>query len=136
MRLWNILRASAIAAGLLALRLIPLAKTESVSLCILYHLTGRRCPGCGMPYNGRKCRNCLFQPAKTDLTAVRTGRKRNHASPGFPKCGKKQKSLLRSLIGFLVILALIALMLPSLRNWGMELEEMERTNSTVQSAAD
>lgn len=48
MRLWNILRASAIAAGLLALRLIPLAKTESVSLCILYHLTGRRCPGCGM----------------------------------------------------------------------------------------
>ena len=95
-----------------------------------------RCPGCGMPYNGRKCRNCLFQPAKTDLTAVRTGRKRNHASPGFPKCGKKQKSLLRSLIGFLVILALIALMLPSLRNWGMELEEMERTNSTVQSATD
>jgi hypothetical protein len=35
-----------------------------------------------------------------------------------------------------VILTLIALMLPSLRNWGMELEEMERTNSTVQSAAD
>ena len=95
-----------------------------------------RCPGCGMPYNGRKCRNCLFQPAKTDLTIVRTDRKQNHASPGFPKGGKKQKSLLRSLLGFLVILALIALMLPSLRNWGMELEETERTNSAMQSAAD
>ena len=95
-----------------------------------------RCPGCGMPYNGKKCRNCLFQPAKSDLTAVRTGRKRNQVSLGFPKGGKKQKSLLRSLIGFLVILVLIALMLPILRNWGMELEEMEHLNSTVQSAAD
>ena len=95
-----------------------------------------RCPGCGMPYNGRKCRNCLFQPAKSDLAAVRTGRKRNHASPGFLKGGKKQKSLLRSLLGFLVILALIALLLPSLRNWGMELEKTEQANSVVQSAAD
>ena len=95
-----------------------------------------RCPGCGMPYNGRKCRNCLFQPAKSDLTTVRTGEKREKASLDFPAGRKKQKSALRSLLGFLVILALIALMLPSLRNWGMELEEMKRTNSTVQSAAD
>ena len=90
-----------------------------------------RCPGCGMPYNGRKCRNCLFQPVKTDLTFVSAGKKTASQANG-----KKQKSVLRSLLGFLVILALIALMLPSLRNWGMELEEMERTNSTVQSATD
>ena len=90
-----------------------------------------RCPGCGMPYNGRKCRNCLFQPVKTDLPPVSAEKKTASQANG-----KKQKSVLRSLIGFLVILALIALMLPYLRNWGMELEEMERTNSTVQSAAD
>ena len=90
-----------------------------------------RCPGCGMPYNGRKCRNCLFQPVKTDLPPVSAEKKTASQANG-----KKQKSVLRSLIGFLVILALIALMLPTLRNWGMELEEMERTNSAVQSAAD
>ena len=48
MRLWNLLRTFGIAAVLLALRLIPLSATESVSLCIIYHLTGQRCPGCGM----------------------------------------------------------------------------------------
>ena len=90
-----------------------------------------RCPGCGMPYNGRKCRNCLFQPVKTDLSPVSAEKKTASQANG-----KKQKSALRSLLGLLVILALIALLLPSLRNWGMELEETERTNSTVQSAAD
>ena len=91
------------------------------------------CPGCGLPYNGRKCRNCLFQPVKTDLTAVGAEKKEKKASPTG---GRKQKSVFRSLLGLLVILALIALMLPALRNWGMELKETERTNSTVQSAAD
>ena len=95
-----------------------------------------RCPGCGMPYNGRKCRNCLFQTVKTDLTSDSIGKKQNWASAGFQTGRRKARPVLRSLLGFLVILALIALMLPSLRNWGMELEEMERTNSTVQSAAD
>ena len=90
-----------------------------------------RCPGCGMPYNGRKCRNCLFQPVKTDLTSVSSGKKTASQANG-----KKQKSVLRSLLGFLVILALIALLLPSLRNWGMELEKTEQANSAVQSAAD
>ena len=95
-----------------------------------------RCPGCGMPYNGKKCRNCLFQPVKTDLTSDSVREKQTKVSRPSPKDGKKQTSALRSLIGFLVILVLIALMLPILRNWGMELEEMEHLNSTVQSAAD
>ena len=95
-----------------------------------------RCPGCGMPYNGRKCRNCLFQTVKTDLTSDSIGKKQNQASTGFPAGSRKAGPVLRSLLGFLVILALIALMLPTLRNWGMELEETERANSTVQSAAD
>ena len=95
-----------------------------------------RCPGCGMPYNGRKCHNCLFQPVKTDLTTVRTGEKREKASPVSPADGKKQTSAFRSLLGFLVLLALIALMLPTLRNWGMELEKTEQANSAVQSADD
>lgn len=95
-----------------------------------------RCPGCGMPYNGRKCRNCLFRTVKTDLTTVRTGEKREKASPVSPTDGKKQKSAFRSLLGFLVILALIALLLPSLRNWGMELKETEHANSAVQTISD
>ena len=90
-----------------------------------------RCPGCGMPYNGRKCRNCLFQPVKTDLPPVSAGKKTASQANG-----KKQKSVLRSLLGFLVILALIALLLPSLRNWGLELKETERTNSAVQTISD
>ena len=95
-----------------------------------------RCPGCGMPYNGRKCRNCLFQTVKTDLTSDSIGKKQNLASVGFPASRRKARPVLRSLLGFLVLLALIALMLPTLRNWGMELEETERTNSAMQSAAD
>ena len=95
-----------------------------------------RCPGCGMPYNGRKCRNCLFQTVKTDMTSDSIEKKQNRASTGFQTGRRKARPVLRSLIGFLVILALIALMLPALRNWGVELEETERTNSTVQSAAD
>lgn len=92
-----------------------------------------RCPGCGMPYNGKKCRNCLFQPVKTDLTTVSTGKEPKPASPAN---GKKQKSALRSLLGLLVILALIALLLPSLRNWGMELKETEQANSSIQIISD
>ena len=90
-----------------------------------------RCPGCGMPYNGRKCRNCLFQPVKTDLPPVSAEKKTASQANG-----KKQKSALRPLLGFLVILALIALLLPSLRNWGLELKETERTNSAVQTISD
>ena len=90
-----------------------------------------RCPGCGMPYNGRKCRNCLFQPVKTDLPPVSAEKKTASQANG-----KKQKSALRSLLGFLVILALIALLLPSLRNWGMELKEMGHANSIVQTTSD
>lgn len=95
-----------------------------------------RCPGCGMPYNGKKCRNCLFQTGKTDMTSVSTGKKQTQASPDAPTGRRKQGSVFRSLLGFLVILALIALLLPSLRNWGMELEEIEHSNSAVQTQSD
>lgn len=95
-----------------------------------------RCPSCGMPYNGRKCRNCLFQPVKTDLTSDSVGEKQTKVSRPSPKDGKKQTSALRSLLGFLVILALIALLLPALRSWGGELEEIEKNHSIVQTADD
>ena len=90
-----------------------------------------RCPGCGMPYNGRKCRNCLFRPVKTDLTAA-SPEKKQTSSTGR----KKQRSVLRSLLGFLVILTLIALLLPSLRNWGMELKETGHANSVARITSD
>ena len=48
MRPGNLLRTLALAGALALLRLIPLVATESVSLCVFYHLTGRKCPGCGM----------------------------------------------------------------------------------------
>ena len=92
-----------------------------------------RCPGCGMPYNGKKCRNCLFQPVKTELTDRSGEKKKKTASPAG---GRKQKSVLRSLLGLLVILALIALLLPSLRNWGMELEKTEQANGSIQIISD
>jgi len=48
MRPGNLLRTLAVSGVLALLRLIPLEATESISLCLLYHLTGRKCPGCGM----------------------------------------------------------------------------------------
>ena len=89
-----------------------------------------RCPGCGAAYNGKKCHACGFEPFEKNTGQKPTGRKKTSAQ-------HQQKSAFRSLIGFLIILALIALMLPILRNWGLRLETMENANvSIIQTVSD
>lgn len=90
------------------------------------------CPSCGAPYNGKRCRECFFQPLDTDMTHSAHKQKGELRRPGGSKQkqvphkkAKKQKSNISSLIGFLIILLLIALMLPMLRNFGTKLEAIE-----------
>ena len=107
MRLGNILRASAIAAGLLILRIIPLAKIESVSLCIFYHLTGRRCPGCGMTrafanlLRGDLVRALDYNPLSPVMFALVLSLLFDElASIVFTLLGKSRFTLIERLLGF------------------------------------
>ena len=87
-----------------------------------------RCPGCGAPYNGRKCRACLYTPMETTLSRP--------AGKPVPVPGKKspvsrprkQRSAFASLRGLLILLALIAIMMPAVQNWGIKLEAIEAAN--------
>lgn len=87
-----------------------------------------RCPGCGAPYNGKKCRMCLYEPMDTDLS------RRAEKSAPVPKKKasqpkqKKRESVFSSLGGFLIILALVAITMPSIQNWGVKLEAIEAAN--------
>lgn len=82
-----------------------------------------RCPGCGAPYDGKKCRTCLYKPMETNLSY--------HAKTVAVRPRQKQKkSGFGSLRGLFIILALIAVMIPGLRNWGMKLDAIEAANRT------
>ena len=83
-----------------------------------------RCPGCGAPYNGKKCRRCLYQPMTAASPASVQPRKKLTATQQKP-------SALRSLLGFVILLILIGLLLPVLRNWGAELKATEESNAAV-----
>lgn len=83
-----------------------------------------RCPGCGAPYNGRKCRRCLYQPMTAASPASAHPRKK-------PSARQHQSSALRSLLGFVILLILIGLLLPVLRNWGTALKATAESNATV-----
>ena len=81
------------------------------------------CPGCGAPYNGRKCRHCLYQPMTANATAAR---------PRTEPAARQNKSpALRSLLGFVILLILIGLLLPILRNWGADLKTTAESNAAV-----
>ena len=83
-----------------------------------------RCPGCGAPYNGRKCRRCLYQPATTATPSS--------VQPCQKSAVRQHKpSALRSLLGFLILLILIGLLLPILRNWGTDLKATAESNAAV-----
>lgn len=82
-----------------------------------------RCPGCGAPYNGRKCRICLYTSMETNLS--------RNAKPVSPAPRPKQKrSAVGSMVGFLLILVLIAIVLPFARNFGRKLEAIDAANRT------
>jgi len=90
------------------------------------------CPSCGALYNGKKCCKCCFQPLDTDITRSihkQKGAMRQRGAlkqkPIPRKKYKNQKTAVSSLLGFLILLVLIALMLPILRNFGTKLEAIE-----------
>lgn len=85
-----------------------------------------RCPSCGEPYNGKKCRVCLYEPIKTDIVGSRNIPERKAPVPRQ----KQPKSVSRSLLGFVVILMLIGTVTPALRNWGIKLDAVEAVNRT------
>lgn len=89
-------------------------------------MTRERCPGCGAPYNGKKCRACFFQPVETDIS--HGNRKEKHKLPLSGK-QKRQPSVIRAMVGFLIILLLIALLLPAVREFGENLETIEASHS-------
>ena len=87
-------------------------------------MTSNRCPSCGAPYNGRKCRRCLYQPMTAASPASVQPRKK-------PTAKQQKPSALRSLLGFVILLILIGLLLPVLHNWGTDLKATAESNAAV-----
>ena len=90
-------------------------------------MANNRCPGCGAPYNGKKCRACLYTPMETTLTR-QTGRFSEKSTPVTRQ--KQPKTIGSSLRGFCILLALLAILMPGIRNWGIKLDAMEAINRT------
>lgn len=89
-------------------------------------MANNRCPGCGAVYNGKKCRLCLYTPMETDLS--------RHSRKSSPSSRPKKKpSAAGSLRDFLIILAVIAITMPLIRNWGVKLDAVEAANRTPES---
>ena len=57
-----VLRASLFPAAFLAARLLALVLPDTARLCLLYHLTSRDCPGCGL--TRAACHLSRFEPAR------------------------------------------------------------------------
>ncbi len=91
-------------------------------------MASQRCPGCGAPYNGKKCRACLYEPMETDLSRRTEKTAPLPAGKPAPAKPKKRRSAGSSLGGFFVILALIAMTMPTIQNWGVKLEAIEAAN--------
>jgi len=99
------------------------------------------CPSCGAAYNGRRCRECLYEhfneeiahgghthkgePLVIDAPVRRPIPKKDPF--GCPPKGKRQKTARRNnpVLRFLVLLFAIYSLLPMVRNWGLELEARE-----------
>lgn len=99
------------------------------------------CPSCGAPYNGKRCRSCNYEHFSEEIAHG------NHSHKGEPLvidtpvrkpiprkdpfgCDKKTRKK-HPLVRFLVLLALINSLMPMLRNWGLKLEAIEESHSTV-----
>lgn len=104
------------------------------------------CPSCGSPYNGRKCRECLYEhfseeiahgshvhtgePLVIDAPARRPIRRKDPF--GCEKKTRRQNPLAR----FALLLTLIYSLLPMLRNWGLDLmarEQAARPAASIQA---
>lgn len=93
------------------------------------------CPSCGAAYNGKKCRQCLYDHFTEEISHG------NHVHEGEPLvidapvrkpvkwkdpfgCEKRTRKK-HPIAGFLVLLVMINALLPMLRSWGQELEAIE-----------
>lgn len=93
------------------------------------------CPSCGAPYNGKKCRQCLYEHFTEEIahgTHVHEGEPlvidapvRRPIKRRDPFDCEKRTRKKHPFAGFLVLLAIINVLLPMLRNWGLELEAIE-----------
>ena len=79
-----------------------------------------KCPSCGAPYNGRRCRSCYYEPFSEAVRPSRRGQ-----TP-VPRKGRPGFSLVR----FLVLLTFLYTLMPMARNWGLKLEAVEEINRT------
>ena len=93
-------------------------------------MANQRCPGCGAPYNGKKCRRCLYQPMAVKAPASSPPVRRKKLTTN-----RKSSSALGSLLGFLILLALIAMLLPVLRSWGTDMQAIAEANASSQFPA-
>lgn len=93
------------------------------------------CPSCGSIYNGKKCRQCLYEHFTEEIahgTHVHEGEPLVIDAPmgraikrKDPFGCEKRTRKKHPFAGFLVLLAIINSLLPMLRNWGLELEAIE-----------
>ena len=100
------------------------------------------CPSCGSPYDGKRCRNCLYEHFTEEISHG------NHTHEGEPLvvespvrkpirrknpfgCEKRPRKK-HPLAGFLVLLVIINGLLPMLRNWGLELEARKNSFTVVE----
>lgn len=92
----------------------------------------RRCPSCGRSYNGKRCKNCLYEPfgevttsfelhtadvsSRRDIPPVR--RQAAPARPGYPARSRKKntagKQILKRIGIFWIVLTLVSSLLPVL----------------------
>ena len=72
------------------------------------------CPGCGSPYNGRKCSCCFYEnPADQSSRSV---------VDSVRSFLKAHRHFIRALLGFAVLLILIGFLMPVLRDFGLRLD--------------
>ena len=82
------------------------------------------CPGCGAPWNGKRCRSCGYVPFREDPRP-----------PKAPSAKRKRPQKKHPLLRFLLLLILIYSLIPILRNWGLKLEILEEANRSVTQEA-
>ena len=90
------------------------------------------CPSCGNPYNGKKCRNCLYEAfpdTPVRKPAVQTGTPLVTDPPSRRKQPRQKTSRRNPMARFVLLLTLIYAVMPMLRNWGLDLKARERESS-------
>ncbi len=89
------------------------------------------CPGCGAPWNGKHCRSCGYKLFLEEPHPKRSASASRERPAGKARKHRKKHPIIR----FLLLLCLIYALMPTLRNWGLKLEETEENNRSVTQEA-